>query len=736
MARDEELTELTLEEPTTTEPSSYPGAVSRPSAGGKRERARDEGGEGPHVGRRVGPYRVDRLLARGGMGLVYVAFREDDYEQQVALKLISQESLSVRGLERFYEERQILARLQHPNVARLLDGGTTDEALPYLVMEFVEGRSIDRYCDENALGLRRRLELFCTLCDAVQFAHGNLIVHRDLKPANVLVTEDGTVKLLDFGIAKLLGAETRPYTPGQAPMTPKYASPEQHQGRPVTTASDVYSLGLMLCKLLTGRAGPQAPSRLAATQAEARRMKGDLDAIAKKALDPEPGARYASASLLAADVRRYLAHEPIEAYTGSLFYQARKLVLRNKLGAVLALTILGFSVASTVLWRLAVHEKERAEISLVRAERVSTFLQDIFKVADPNAAKGELPDLRQILDQSRERLLGGDLGEAPEIRAELLGTLGSIYNELGLLGGARKLKEQALQARRRADPSDSHELAVELNNLGRLDYDVGEHDAAEAHFQEAVAVWERLGSTDVVIGLRNLAAVAMAQKRYEEALHRHEQILDRQRADLDAGSPEIADTLYSLGSLHRRRGELEPAESLMGEALDLYEAAYGSDHTRVATVKSSLGRVLYLKGRFDEARTLYEQALDTHRRLLGDDHVRVAVNRRILAELLLDQGEIETAGELLVSALDALQRAGANPSSIARTETLLGSYHGASGRHEQAEALLLSSYRRLKELRGAEDERTVDAARRTAELYDAWGRNDDAAAWQAAAQQQ
>ena len=720
MARDEDMTELTLDDTTAAvQEAAPPGPFSPPP-----DTLLPVRGEDPILGRRVGPYRVDRLVARGGMGLVYAAFREDDYEQQVALKLISRESLSVRGLERFYEERQILARLQHPNVARLLDGGTTEEALPYLVMEYVEGRPIDRYCDENGLGLRRRLELFCTLCDAVQFAHGHLIVHRDLKPANVLVTEDGTVKLLDFGIAKLLDGEAVWSTSGLEPMTPTYASPEQHQGRPVTTASDVYSLGILLCKLLSGRADAARPSDLVQDKAAARRLKGDLDAIALKALDPEPEGRYASASSLAADVRRYLAHEPIEAYTGSLVYQARKLVLRNKLWTALALTILAFSVASTVLWRLAVQEKERAEMSLLRAERVSTFLQDIFKVADPNAAKGELPDLRQILDKSRERLLAGDLGEAPEIRAELLGTLGSIYNELGLLAGARKLKEEALQARRRGEPSDSHELAVELNNLGRLDYDVGAHDAAEAHFREAVAVWEGLGSADVVIGLRNLAAVAMARKRYEEALSRHQEILDRQREDLDATSPEIADTLYSLGSLQRRLGDLQTAESLMRQALDIYQATYGAEHTRVATVKSSLGRVLFLGGRPEEARVLYEQALTTHRRLLGDDHVRVAVNRRILAELLLDQGEIEAAGELLVAALDILKKAGSDASGIARTESLLGSYHAASGRFEEAEALLTSSHERLRALGGDEDERTVDAARRTAELYEIWGRKD------------
>ena len=697
------------------------------------EPAAPASGADPNLGRRIGPYRVDRLLARGGMGVVYLAFREDDYEQQVALKLIPRDRLSVRGLERFYEERQILARLQHPHVARLLDGGTTEEALPYLVMEYVEGRRIDDYCEENGLGLRQRLELFCTLCDAVQFAHRNLIVHRDLKPDNVLVTEDGVVKLLDFGIAKLLDDEAGSPVPSKGLMTPAYASPEQHQGLAVTTASDVYSLGILLCKMLTGRAEATAPSTLTTDRTLHRRLAGDVDAIALKALRLDPEERYASAVLLAADVRRYLDHLPTEAYTGGFVYRARKLVRRHKLGVTLALTVLGFSAASTVLWRRAVHEKDRAEMSQLRAEQVSTFLEEIFKTADPNTARGDPPKVREILDQGRQRLLGGELDEAPEVRAELLGTLGSIYNDLGFLADARALKEEALRVRREADPSDRPELAVELNNLGRIFYDEGDFGAAQTSFRDAIAVWRRLESPDVVFGLRNLAAVAMAEKRYVEALARHQEVLDIQRRRLGDDDPEMASTLYSLGSLYRRQGELGEAESLMRQALAVYETAYGSDDTRVATVKNSLGRLLYLQGRPVAARKLYEEALEAQRRLLGDDHVRVAVNRRLLAELLLDEGETAAAGELLEAALEILRRAGADDSGIARTECLQGSYLAATGRYEEAEALLLESYQRLRDLEGEDDDRTRDAARRTVELYEAWGRNDAAAAWRAAA---
>ncbi|MCP4663356.1 MAG: serine/threonine protein kinase [bacterium] len=712
----------------------------------------------PNLGRRIGPYRIERLLAHGGMGVVYVAVREDDYQQQVALKLIHPERLSVRGLDRFYQERQILARLQHPNVARLLDGGTTDEVLPYLVMEYVEGEPIDRYCEARGLPLRQRLALFCTVCEAVHFAHRNLVVHRDLKPANVLVTPAGVVKLLDFGIAKLLDAE--PFAaeltmPGHEPMTPTYASPEQLEGQAVSTASDVYSLGVLLSKLVTGRlpydsreqgtaqmveaicrAEPIKPSVLVRGKAERRQLAGDIDAIVLKALRKEPEQRYASALQLAEDLRRHLGNLPVKAHAGSWSYRARKLVRRHKLGAAVALMVLSFSLATTVLWRQAVHQKVRAERSLLRAEQVSTFLKELFRTADPNVARGEPPTVRKALDRSRARLLGGELAEEPEVRAELLSTLGAVYNDLGFLDDARQLKQEVLRIRRSADPSDRSDLASDLNNLGRLYYDVGDYAAAEERFGEAVAMWRRLGATaDVAIGLRNLAAAAMHQGRYDEALDHHREVLEIHRQLHGADDPEVAASLYSLGTLYRLQEQPERAEPLLRQALAVYLRVYDPRHTRVAAVKSSLGRVLHAQGRNREARELYEQALEVRRRLLGEEHVQVAVSRRLLAELLLDEGETAAAGSLLAAALDTLRRTAPDGDwRIAVAESVWGSYLVARERYPEAEAYLLASYHLLREVKGEQDLCTRDAARRVAALYEAWGREDEAAAYRAAAE--
>ena len=712
----------------------------------------------PNLGRRVGPYRLERLLARGGMGVVYLAVREDDYEQRVAVKLIPPERLSVQGLKRFFKERQILARLEHPHVARLLDGGSADDALPYLVMEYVEGEPIDVYCERRDLSVRQRLELFCAVCEAVHFAHRNLVVHRDLKPSNVLVTPEGVVKLLDFGIAKLLGtrsfAESQTVQ-GQEPMTPTYASPEQLTAEAVSTASDIYALGVLLAKILTGRLPyalpqqgtaqivtaicreePQRLSALAEGKAARQRLSGDIDAIALKALRKEPEARYASALQFAEDVRRHLEHLPVKAYAGSFAYNAGKLIRRNRLGVVLALTVFLFSIVTTVLWRQAVEQKERAEQSLLESEEVSVFLTDLFRTAEPNVARGGPPDVYQALDRARERLLSGELEDAPEVRAELLGTLGTVYNNLGLLEEARELKVEALRIHREADSSDRPELAIHLNNLGRLHYDVGDFAAAEESFLEAIALWRSLGSTaDVAIGLRNLAAAKMHQGRYEEALVHHREILAIQRRLFGEGHPELAATLYSLGTVHRLRGEPALAEPYLRQALTRYTEAHGDRHTRVAAVRSSLGRTLHVLGRHLEAREHYERALEVRRQLLGDDHSQVAVSQRLLAELLLDLGQTAEAGARLEAALATLGGAGSEyATKRAITESVWGSYLAALGRFPEAEIQLLASYRQLCALREAWHLDTREAAGRMAALYAAWGRADEAAAYRAAAE--
>ncbi len=717
------------------------GAVDQP-APPDAKRARGD----PNLGRRVGPYRIERRLAGGGMGIVYLAVREDDFEQRVALKLVRPKLGTVEVLRRFYEERQILARLQHPSIARILDGGTTGDALPFFAMEYVEGEPIDRYCENHGLALARRLELFREVCAAVHFAHQNLVVHRDLKPGNILVTPEGVPKLLDFGIAEILGAAPEAAdAPGEHPMTPDYASPEQILGQPVTTASDVYSLGVLLYRLVSDRspyhmAGLDAqrraerirgsepkPPSAAVDRPLARRLAGELDAIVQKAMHKEPGRRYASALQLAEDLRRHLADLPVEAFAGSWFYRARKLARRHRWAVAVAWLVVVFALTATVLWRQAVHQRAQAERAQLRAEKVSTFLADLFRSADPDMARGESLTVREVLDRSREKL-AGELAQEPEIRAELLTTLGTVYNNLALYREARELKQAALHSRLAADPGDRPDLAADLNNLGRLDYDLGSYAAAEERFREALAMWQRLGDeAGVVVALRNLAAVLMQRGETAQALELHARVLEIQRRLYGSEDPEVAATLYSLGALHRIRGEPEKAEPILRRALGIYSQSFGPRHTRIAAVESSLGRVLYALGRLPEAREHHERALGIRRELLGDDHVEVANSGKHLAAVLLAQGEAEAAGQLLETALDVLRRK--RPEGdwmIADAGGVWGSYLAARGRSAEAEPHLLAGYHTLREVKGKDHADTREALRRLNLLYEARGKQEPA----------
>ncbi len=723
-----------------------------PEASG--ETASDTGD--PNLGRRIGPYRIEHLLARGGMGIVYLAVREDDFRQRVALKLVQPELRTAEVLERFAEERQILAQLEHPHIARILDGGTTDDALPFFVMEYVPGRPIDRYCDERRLTLRQRLELFCEVCSAAHYAHQNLVVHRDLKPSNILVTAEGVPKLVDFGIAKILDARSRTASSRQAQppervMTFSYASPEQIRDQAITTASDVYSLGVLLYRLASGRhpyhtalgdsalmarmiceEEPPPPSSLVPRR-QRRRITGDVDAIVAKAMRKEPRARYASALQLAEDLERQLADRPVEAHQGSWLYRLGKFARRHKLGLAAIVVIVALAIQATVLWRRSEHRLVEVEREHLRAERISDFLVGLWQTADPDAAQGRELTVREALDHGR-RKLASELVDEPEVRAELMTTLGTVYNNLALYREARELKEEALRSRLAADPSDRPELAADLNNLGRLLYDLGDYPAAADYFRQALAMWRRLGNDDhAVFGLRNLAAARLHSGHPEEALELYRQALDLQRRRLGPRDPEIAESLYGLAVLHRARGEPEAAEPLLRQALEIFSASYGPRHTRVAAVASSLGRVLHDQGRLPEARRSFEQALELRLELLGEDHVHVANTRKNLAALLLDQGDVEGAGELLEAALASLRRTKpAGNWTIADAESIRGSHLTALGRYAEAEGLVLDSYRILREVKGDGDANTRAALQRVIDLYEAWGREDEAAAYRAA----
>ncbi|MEE8526718.1 MAG: serine/threonine-protein kinase, partial [Thermoanaerobaculia bacterium] len=385
------------------------------------------------IGRRVGSYEIVRLIDRGGMGSVYLAERED-FDQQVALKLLRRGlDLDESLVRRFHNERQILAHLDHPNIAKLLDGGTTEDRLPYFVMELVDGAPIDRYCEQHELSIEKRLRLFRKVCAAVQFAHQNLVIHRDLKPSNVLIAADGEPKLLDFGIAKLLeggvAALTLDTAPGHGAMTPRYASPEQIRLEPVTTASDVYSLGVLLYELLTGRTPyrlasdrsdevaravceqePEKPSTAVRRQAsesstetlrDPRKLRqllaGDLDSIVLKALRKRPEMRYGSVDQFSEDIHRYLSGLPVDAREGTGLYRFGKFVRRNKVPLTVISAFLALMIGFGFVWLQLLTQRQRADAT-------SEFLVGIFQGADPNKANARELDALGLLRRAKAQI--------------------------------------------------------------------------------------------------------------------------------------------------------------------------------------------------------------------------------------------------------------------------------------------------------------------------------------------
>jgi serine/threonine protein kinase/tetratricopeptide (TPR) repeat protein len=646
-------------------------------------------------GERIGAWRVLGELGRGGMATVFLAERADGaFRQRAALKLLRPGAGGEEAARRFAQERQILASLHHPSIARLLDGGVDGRGRLYLVMEHVEGRPIDRYCEESRLPVERRLELFTQVAEAVLYAHRNLVVHRDLKPSNIFVSEAGEVKLLDFGIAKLLDpALAGPYAAAPTRtvarvMTPEYASPEQVRGEPVTTASDVYQLGLLLFELLTGERAcrlerltlgeaervicgepPRRPSTVAGAAggaALARRLRGDLDAIVEKALRKEPELRYPSPEPLIEDLERHRSGRPVRARQGTFGYRARKLVSRHRFGlgmaALLALLLAGAAVTATLQARGFAREA-------AATERVKEVLVGLLGAANPGV-EGEAITVRELLDQGAARVTA-DLDGEPEVQAELLATLGTVYNTLGLYEEAVPLLEESLALRRRhgdrlavaeaaqglahnlhymgrygaAEPlfrealairraalgADSYATGESLLNLGSLLHSRGDAAAAEPLLREAVRL--RLpGKEDPGLGtaLRILGQALADQGKLEAAEPLYRRSLEVLRRGPSPDEPDQGMTLDSLGRLLIEKGELAEAEAVLLEALGLRRKLYGEAHPALALSLESLGLLRLAQGRQKEARGLFEQALAMERELLGEGNPLIVRTRAYL----------------------------------------------------------------------------------------------------------
>ena len=677
------------------------------------------------AGDRVGPYRLLEELGEGGMGTVYLAERVDgQFDRRVALKLIRRGLESGEVRRRFLRERQILAALEHPHIAGLLDGGVTESGLPWFAMELVSGEPITGYCDARALDVEARLRLFAAVCAAVQHAHRNLVVHRDLKPSNILVTSAGEVKLLDFGIAKLVGddeADGRTVTRAiLRPLTPQYAAPEVLRGEAITTSADVYSLGVLLHELLTGRrhrrppvAGgaeveleppsvvvtrplePARPGREDATPAEIarrrgasiahlrRRLRGDLDVIALKALQEAPGRRYASVEAMADDIRRHLAKEAIAARPDSLAYRSGRFLRRHRLGAAAASLV---ALSLVVGLAAALWQGRRAAREAARATAVQGFLEGLFEASDPNERRGATVTARELLDRGAGRIQS-ELVD-PRLQADLLETVGTLYRKLGLFDQGQLHLERSLALRRQLFGEQGVETAKSLAGLGRLHAEKEDFAAAEPLLRRALAIRRGRSSDDPEIAelLSDLGACSRLRGDYAAAEPLYLEALERQRRRWGDSHPEVASALNSLAVLRFEQGRYQEAEELYRQALQRHLAAYGEDHTEVATDLFNLGLVLKTRGRHAEAERTYRRVLQIRRKLLGDRHVLVGRTLQELASLLEKRHELDEAEALQGEALAIYRDAMGGDSSllanglnsVAVQRYLRGDYEGAA----------------------------------------------------------
>ncbi|HEV8600514.1 MAG TPA: serine/threonine-protein kinase [Gemmatimonadales bacterium] len=666
-------------------------------------------------GQIVGRYRLLEGIGRGGMGTVWLAERADgQFEQKVALKLIKRGMDSDEILARFLRERQILARLEHPNIARLLDGGVSDDGRPYFVMELVVGRAITDSCTERGLSLEERLRLFVVVARAVAHAHRNLVVHRDIKPSNVLVDEHGEIKLLDFGIAKLLSDEGDGMTgvTGRL-MTPEYASPEQTAGEQVTTASDVYQLGALLYELLTDRRPygdaskaseplrrPSSAVRRAATGPVAerlqRRLKGDLDSIALRALRDEPESRYPSAEDLAEDVERHLAHRPIRFGGDRFFYRAAKFVRRHRLGvtgiAALILLTIGFVGFDAARVR---RERDRARHEADKATEIAQLMSRFLQGWSPDASdRGEV-SAKTLLGDAALRA-DRELRDRPEMLAATLSLLGDFHTTLGEWRAADTLLARALAIQERLHARPSADLAATLARRGRLYRNTGPHAEAVATLEKALALhrelygprhpetlrvqrelaiefrgWKKPKESERLLrpildalgpSSRDSSPFALetaselgyslyAQAKYDEAIAILRPTLEHQRAIFGNLHASTLATIRSLGSALRDQGELEEAEVLYREALRIARILYGAEHAETEGAVFVLALVLARKGELAEAESLAREALAFTLRLHGSEHYFVWYGYGFLGAIRLDRGDAVEAEHLLRQAL-------------------------------------------------------------------------------------
>jgi len=690
----------------TQDPPKEPGNSSFEPSSNPTLTAGASGGAGA---RHVGPYRLLQVIGEGGMGEVWLAEQTAPIHRTVALKLIKAGMDTKAVVARFESERQALALMEHPCIARVFDAGSTAEGRPYFVMEYVPGLPITEYCDKRRLTIRERLELFTQVCEGVQHAHQKAIIHRDLKPTNILVIEQNNKavpKIIDFGLAKATAQRLTDHTMftelGMMLGTPAYMSPEQADQREqnIDTRTDVYSLGVILYQLLVGAlpfepkalqaAGleavlrvireqePPKPStrirsmgeasnisaqnRRAEPQSFARQLQGELDWITMKALEKDRVRRYGTASELAADISRYLRNEPVVAGPATASYRLKKYAARHRFAlaaaAALLLLLAGFAVTQAVELRRITEQRNQATRERDRANRITDFMTNMFRVSDPSQARGNSVTAREILDKASADIDTG-LAKDPELQAQMMHVMGDVYDNLGLYARAMPLEQKSVEIRKRVLGPENTDTMKSENNLAVL-------LARGGHFPEAEKlVRETLDTSRRVLGpenpltlgsMSNLAIILDHEGRPAEAEQLDREALDISRRVLGPEHPNTLKAIMTLANVLWHEGKDADAEKLDRELLDIRRRVLGPDHPDTLSSMNNLASVLNDQGHYGDAEKLYRETLDIQRRVLGPEHPVTLGSMSNLANALDNEGQYAEAEKLCRESLHIRSR--------------------------------------------------------------------------------
>ena len=611
-----------------------------------------------------GAYRLIRPIGAGGMGEVHLAGRSDgQFEQRVALKLLPQPTPGL--MRRFRQERQILAHLEHPNIARLLDGGVGENGVPYFAMEFVDGTPITAYVAANRLDASATLKLFLSVCDAVQYAHRNLVVHRDIKPSNILVGADGAPKLLDFGIAKLLqttDAADGTQTAARA-FTPDYAAPEQIRGDPVTTATDVYALGVVLYELLAGTrpyklkrsespeqailtVEPAAPSSVAARNGNSSKaLRGDVDRIVLTALAKEPERRYASVEALAADIRRHLDGHPVAARGDAAMYRMRKFIRRNRVMAAAAAIVVAVLVAATGVSLYAAHvarsEAQLAEQKSRTTEAVKDYLLSVFASANPYKTDGRTVTARDLLEGGLEQV-DKKLNGQPQVQAEIYAGFVETFLQLGQVDLGQRAARQAISAYRQFLPADAIEVLRMETNLAQADFSQTRFDGLVPRFHDLLARIGTRGGDYAALRGDVLILLSMTQYRmgkFAEAIATGESAMAQVGSAQGEKSYDISIVMYSIALMRISQGRFADAAALIDRFTTLDRSLVGPQHPGLVTDVTVIGRLMHYSGRLREAHELLAAAVSMRQRQFSLAHPLTIRTRDFLASVDCDRGD-------------------------------------------------------------------------------------------------